>query len=349
VKRGAKKPVRAILVREPNWVGDNIFTLPAVRELKKRFPAAAISIVTRPGIVPFWQLVPEVDRIFSAPERGGLRDLSGKLRLIRKLRRERFDLAVVFPRSFESALLARLAGARERWGYAEEGRSPLLTRRARCPRGYRHTHRIDYYYRLLDGGRGETPAPREILSIPGALSARAGKLLQEEFGPPDGSPLIGFHPRASHGPAKCWPLEHFQELGGRLARERGARIAVFGTAVENELVERVVAAGGDRVRSYAGKTSLGELAALLAACDVVVANDTGPLHLAAAVGTPVVALFGSSDPAATAPRGERVTVMFRGLSCSPCLRQVCPEDTACLRDISPREVYERVVELLPER
>ncbi len=340
------KPPRRILIREPNWVGDNIFTLPAVLELRRRFPEASLAVLTRPGIAPFWELVPGVEEIIPFPFRGGLRDLRGKLSLARRLRRREFDLAVVFPRSFESAFWIFLSGVPERWGYREEGRSLLLTRGARAPGGYRHTHRIDYYYRLLPGTDPDSPAPLACLELAAGLRLDARARLEREFGSVRGGPLIGLHPRASHGPAKCWPLEHFGRLARRLGEELGARVLLFGTPVESELNARVAASGGGRTRDMTGKTGLKELAGLLALCDVAVGNDTGPIHLAAAMGTPVVALFGSSDPEATAPRGRKVRVIYRNLPCSPCLRQVCPRDTACLADISPGEVFDHVRELL---
>ena len=341
--------IKNILIRQPNWVGDNIFTLPAVQELRRRWPEASLTVLTKPGIVPFWKLVPEVDRVIAFPFRGGLHDLRKKFLLARKLGRMRFDLAVIFPRSFESALWAFLAGIRQRWGYREEGRGFLLTRRAVCPQGYRQTHRIDYYFRLLDGGKGGQPAPAAFISLPEKLGAEAQAILKKAFPGRGDHPLIGLHPRASHGPAKCWPVEHYGALAERLGRELGARILIFGTAIEAELNGRVAEAGGASVLDLTGKTSLAELAALMAACDVVVGNDTGPIHLAAATGTSVVALFGSSDPAATAPRGKRVAVIYRNLPCSPCLRQVCPRDTRCLTEITPGEVFSQVKRFLTER
>lgn len=334
-----------MLIKAPNWVGDNIFTLPAVAAARSLFPSARFSVLVKKGIDPLWELVDGVDEVIPYEVRGGLQDLAAKVALIRSLRAKRFDCALIFPRSLESAIWIFLAGAGERWGYAEEGRSFLLTRRRTSLRGYRHTHRVDYYYRLVADLPEGTPAPLYRITVPGELSARAREALKQATGKAEWKRLIGIHPRASHGPAKCWPVENYARLSGLLAKEEGCAVIVFGSIVEAELAGRVASSGGGRVFSLAGRTDLKELAALIGLCRVFVANDTGPLHLAAALGVPTVGLFGSSDPAATAPRGEKVRTIYKSLPCSPCLRRVCPTDFRCMTEITVEEVMAAVDEI----
>ena len=143
-----KDNCRKILVRTPNWVGDNIFILPTVRALRRSYPDAHLTVLVRKSLGPLWELVEEIDEVIVYDLKGGFRDLKRKLGLIRMLRAKHFDLAVIFPRSFESALWTRLSRIPDRWGYAEEGRSFLLTRAAHSLRGYHHTHRIDYYEQI---------------------------------------------------------------------------------------------------------------------------------------------------------------------------------------------------------
>jgi heptosyltransferase II len=337
--------IREILVRAPNWVGDNIFAIPAVQRLKREFPAARLTVLAARGPAPLWELAEGVDGVIPFELRGGLWDLPKKRRLIRRLRSRRFDLAVIFPRSFESALWVRLAGIPRRWGYGEEGRSFLLTRPARSARGYRRTPRIDYYYRLLDGGGGDAAAAPARLFISPDLRRRALDLLKEAGIEPEERLLAGFHPRASYGPAKCWPPENFARLARLLAEKRKAVILLFGTEKERELLEEIAAGAGEGTVNLAGRTDLETLAALISLCRVLVANDSGPLHLAAALGVPVVGLYGSTDPQATGPRGEKTRVIYKGVDCSPCLLRVCPKDFSCMTKIKPQEVLAAVEEL----
>lgn len=336
---------KRILVREPNWVGDNIFTLPAVQELKKMHPAAHLTILAKAGLGAFWEMVPEVDEVVSYDLRGGLKDCGKKWRLIRSLRRKGFDLAVIFPRSFESALWMWLAGIPHRWGYREEARSLFLTRHPKSRRGYRHTHRVDYYYHLLDNAGSDAPAPLARLGVPAYLTDWGRSFLEKETGGYNHEFLVGLHPRASHGPAKCWPLEYYARLAELLSGQRKTAVLVFGKEHEKEMAQTVVRAGGSGVFNLAGKTNLKQLAAVVKLCHGFVANDTGPLHLAAALGVPVIGLFGSSDPAATAPRGRYARVSYKNVPCSPCLKRFCPTDFKCMTSITPEEILSLIEEI----
>ncbi len=339
-----KTEPKKILIREPNWVGDNIFTLPAVQKLRESYPEAHLAVLTKAGLGSFWEMVPEVDEVITCDLKGGFKDCGKKWGLIRSLREKEFDLAVIFPRSFESALWMWLAGIPERWGYREEARSLFLTRRATSPRGYRHTHRIDYYYHLLDNAESDCPAPPARLSVPADLRGWGKEFIEREAGGSDYGFLVGLHPRASHGPAKCWPLEYYARLAGLLTADGDTTVLVFGKDHEKEMAETVARAGGPKTLNLAGKTDLKQLAALIGLCRVFVANDTGPLHLAAALDVPVIGLFGSSDPDATAPRGRSARVSYKNLPCSPCLRRFCPTDFKCMTSIAPEEVLSLIKE-----
>ncbi len=337
-----------ILIRVPNWLGDNIFTLPAVRELRRLFPAARLTVLASTGLAPLWDLVEEVDGSIAYDLRGGARDLKKKLDLIRVLRSRRFDLAVIFPRSFESALWVRLAGIPRRWGYAEEGRSFLLTRGAVSPRGYRHTPRIDYYYHLIDDCESDDPAPPGVLEISPELLARVREKLSATGGDGMEENLAGFHPLASYGPAKCWPLQKFIRLARLLVKERGMRVLLFGSGGERELLQEAAETAGPGVINLVGRTDLKELAALISLCRVFVANDSGPLHLAAALDVPVVGLYGSTDPAATGPRGRMTRIIYKDADCSPCLKRTCSTDFRCMEEITPEEVMREMDLLLAQ-
>lgn len=348
-KNYSGEEVREVLVRAPNWVGDNIFAVPAVQRLKREFSSARVTVLAAAGLAPLWELAEGVDGVIPFDLRGGFRDLRGKRELIHRLKEGRFDLAVVFPRSFESALWIWLAGIPRRWGYGAAGRSFLLTRRASSARGYRQTPRIDYYYRLLDCGAVAAPSPPARLFIPPDLPRRALDLLREAGIDPGVRPLAGLHPRASYGPAKCWPPDNFVRLARMLVEKKKAAVLLFGSEKERDLLEGIAARAGKGAVNFAGRTDLRSLAALISLCRVLVANDSGPLHLASALGIPVVGLYGSTDPAATGPRGGKARVIYKGVECSPCLQRVCPGDFSCMEKITPQEVMAAVEEIWEDK
>jgi len=337
-----------ILIRAPNWVGDNIFTLPAVHLLRETFPDAHLAVLVQSNLGPLWDIVPEIDEVITYDLKGGWRDLKSKWDLMRMLRKRHFDLGVVFPGSFESALWLCLARIPERWGYAEEGRSLLLTRAVRSPRRYRDTPRIDYYYHLLDSAESDETAPPAVIELSPELVHRAEELLLNVVKDDRDLLLIGFHPRSSYGQAKCWPGRKFSRLAQLLVKKQGATILLFGSETERNLLQKIADAAGDGVVNMAGQTNLKESAALISLCRVFVANDSGPLHLAAALEVPVIGLYGSTDPTATGPRGKRVSVIYKNVECSPCLLRECPTDFKCMEEITPEEVMTEINSMLDQ-
>ena len=159
--------------------------------------------------------------------------------------------------------------------------------------------------------------------------------------------IIGFHPRSSYGPAKCWPGQSFSRLAELLVKKRGATVLLFGSEKERGLLEKIAADAGDGVVNLAGRTDLKESAGLMSLCRVFVANDSGPLHLAAALEVPVIGLYGSTDPEATGPRGKRVSVIYKNVECSPCLLRECPTDFKCMEEITPEEVMTEIENIAP--
>jgi len=338
--------IERVLIREPNWVGDNIFTLPAVRELRRRYPRAHLAVMTRLSIAPLWNLIGEVDEVIPFDFGEGWRGWRAKRDLVRTLRKKRFDLAVVFPRSFASAWLVFRARIPRRWGYRADLRSLLLTRRPACPDGYRRIHRADYYYRLLKGVSASASAPPVRIEITPRLRERALSIVRGEDAGIDEGRLVGFHPWASYGPAKCWPADRFASLGKMLVEKMKMRVMIFGGPSDRGPADRLARAIGAGVINLAGKSELDELGGLISLCRGFVANDSGPLHLAAAIGIPVIGLFGSSNPAATAPRGENVRTIFKNIPCSPCLKAVCPSDFQCMISITPEDVYSQLEQMM---
>jgi len=330
-----------ILVKGVNWLGDAVMTLPALKALRERFPSARISVLTRDNLADLYRGVPYVDETISE----GSRSIGAMMRLTKRIKDGKFDTAIIFPASFRSALMIFLGGVPERIGFAKEGRSPLLTKALRRDSEVLRRHRVEYFLRLLEPF-GSVPRPTAPRIDPTFEDrAWAARTLEERL--PGKGPIVALHPGATYGNAKRWYPDRFAAVASRLARERGARVMVIGGKAEADLAREVTQAvqGGPAV-SLAGETSLLQLAAVLERASVLVTNDTGPMHLAAAVGTPIVAVFGPTDPVTTRPYGEKHTVVRHSVECSPCLLRECPIDHRCMTKIGADEVYDAVVRWL---
>lgn len=320
-----------ILVRAPNWLGDAVLSLPALRDLARSFPQARLEVLARPSVVELYGAVGEVHGArISTDTRGDAAAVRGAC-----------DLGVLFTNSFGSALALRLGRVPERWGYATEGRGPLLTRRARVPAAVRGRSQV-YYYRAMLAGLGlcVSARPDASLSAPAHWLEAADRLL----GP---GRFVGLNPGAAYGAAKRWPAARFAAAGDALARRTGARVAVLGSAAERPLAEEVAAAMRAPARVLAGETRLAELVGVLARLDVLVTNDSGPMHVASALGTPVVAVFGPTDHRETAPAGPGPARIAREpVPCAPCGLRACPIDHACMRRVEAEQVASLAAELV---
>ncbi len=333
---------RKILVRSTNWIGDVVMALPALREVRRLHPEAHLAVVARDWVSDLYRGQGLVDEIISFP--------SGRssLRLVSRLRG--FDRAILFQNAFEAALLASLAGIPERIGYATQHRGILLTRKARPRTLTRPTHQIFYYLDLLHltglsskdylNSPDFSPDIRLRPTPEGLTRARA---ILEQAGVAPEARLVGVNPGAAFGPAKRWPTDRYSELADRLIRESGVTILIFGSAAERPLAEAIQAGMQERAVLLSGRTSLGALAALISGCALFITNDSGPMHLAAALEVPQIALFGSTDEIATGPFDKRAEVVHKHVECSPCLRRTCPIDLRCFTRITVDEVFEKAM------
>ncbi|OGP82731.1 MAG: lipopolysaccharide heptosyltransferase II [Deltaproteobacteria bacterium RBG_16_54_11] len=341
-KRRRYKGIQEILVKGTNWVGDTIISFPAVHALRQHFPKASITVLTNARLAELWKANPAVDEVLPYDMPAGAGRIFGELRIARLIRQRTIDLAVIFPRSFSSALMVFLGGIPRRIGYKGEGRDLLLTERIDCTTQLLGRHRMYYYLHLVEHlGRCPSP-PLPSISLNGKLQGWADGFLSRHG--LKGELLIGLNPGATYGEAKCWSPERFVQLGRRIIKDYGASILIFGSSrpEEKELNAAIARGIGAGCLNLSGETSLLQLAALLRHCRLLVTNDTGTMHVAAAVGTRVAAIFGPTDPRATAPLGEGHVVIRREVSCSPCLKRLCPEDHRCMDLIEVEEVYNTV-------
>jgi heptosyltransferase-2 len=322
--------VRRLLVRAPNWVGDVALSLPALRDLRRAFPGARLSVLARPSVADLYGAVPEVDEII--PSEG--------LRADRDRVRGAFDAAVLLPNSFGVALVVWGARIPERWGFATDGRGPLLTRAPRVPAAIRGQSQVYYYRAMLDGlGLDTAPPPDAALRCPGEWSARGRALLGSD------GPWLGLNPGASFGTAKRWLPERYAAVGDLVSRRAGARVVLLGGRAERPLADEIAAGMESKPRVLTGETTLPELLGVLSGLAGMVTNDSGPMHLAAALGVPTVAVFGSTDWRETAPFSARATVVREPVECAPCLLRECPIDHRCMRAVTVERVTAAALEM----
>ena len=312
---------KARIVVAPNWLGDCVMALPVLRAIRTAHPEDLLAVLARPGAATIFRAEASAGLVL---ERGSL------LADTRALRRGRFAEAWLLPNSFRSAVAPFLARIPERIGYATDRRGGLLTRPLEdLPR---LGHQLRDYDDLLRS-RGIEPdfgTPR--LPVPPAAAERARAELARA-GIPSEKPLALLCLGAAFGWTKRWPAESFGLLSGRLAERGFVPAAVIGPG-EEALAAKASEASGKRLPCLGGDLDPIGLAALLARARVAVANDSGPAHLAAAVGPRVVVLFGPTDPGRTAPSGAPVEVVDRFVFCSPCFRKECPYGHECMRDIT---------------
>jgi heptosyltransferase-2 len=316
-----------VLVKAANWLGDAVMTLPTLVSLRAMLPAGStVSVLTKPAFADLYRGAPYVDEVLPH-DRGGV---GPWLRTVREIKARKFDAALLMTRSFSAAFLVFSARVPRRIGYGGGG---LLTDRvARAPR----QHRVRDFHRLLEP-LGTPPAPTapRIELRPDALR------WAEETLP--GGPWIGLNPGATFGAAKQWFPDRFIELGRRLSKH--GRIVTVGGPAEAELGEQV-AKGVDGL-NLAGKTGIPQLAAAIARCRLFVTNDTGPMHVADAVGTSMVAIFGPTDWIETPPYGTSHTIVRHAIACSPCKQRVCPlGHHDCMKNVTVDQVQKACEERL---
>ncbi len=326
-----------ILARAPNWVGDAVMAIPALEAIRRARADAELCILARPAVADLFTAQPFADRILRYDFRGRNRGWVGREKLAADLRKEKFDAAVLLQNAFDAAWLAWRAGIPERIGYARDARSLLLTKAIQVPGdGEIPRHESQYYLELLRraGWIGNSAGIPDIrLSVSAAGRAAAGAALQRA-GARENSWRCAIAPGASYGAAKCWPPERFAQLADRLISECDADVIFFGTLGENEIAGRIRSSMKSSAISLVGQTSTGDLAALFACCSAFIGNDSGAMHVAAAAGLPVIGIFGSTDPEATAPVTQQFTLIREKVSCSPCFLRCCPVDHRCMTRIA---------------
>jgi heptosyltransferase II len=340
-----------ILVVQPSWVGDAVMATPALRALRERFPSARISYLLRRYVKPIYEGMPWADRLLTYQPKGDKR--SGTFRLGARLRTGKFDLAVLLTNSFKTALLCKLAKIPRVVGYEREGRGILLT---------------DRLVPLRENGRYvPSPIVHYYMGLPRYLGARSDSLKLELFVTPAerveaedvmrraglvgaSKPIVMLNPGAQYGAAKCWLPENFAAVGDQCARDLGATVVISSAPRERKIVDEILSRAQTPMIDLAKFTpSLGALKHLVASCDLMITNDTGPRHIAAAMDVPVVTIFGPTHPQWTEIYFAKERQVSVPVFCGPCQKKTCPLDHRCMTRVTPAMVFDAVLELLGKR
>jgi len=340
------KSINRLLVRSTNWIGDAVMTTPAVRAIRKNFPNTEIYILAKPWVVPIFENNPYVNQIVIYDSEGQHKGLIGKLRLARDLKRFHFDAVILLQNAFEAALITFLAGIPCRIGYSTDGRGALLTHAIACTSEIKKAHQTDYYLSILRGLDLITDGQTLNLEVSKNDETRAREILQlQGLSPKD--KWIGINPAATYGPAKQWFPDRYAELGDRIHNVLGRPVILFGGPGDQDLGEKIAHLMQHRLVDLSGKTTLGEAMALIKYCELFITNDSGLMHVAAALHVPLIAIFGSTNPETTGPWDPNSRIVRISTECSPCLKPDCPENHLnCMKQIDVDMVFQVVKEIL---
>jgi len=330
-----------ILIRATNWVGDAIMALPALRAARAKFPQAQIAIVARPYVADLYRDQQICDDLLPYDPKNQHRGWRGREALVGDLRAKKYDVALLLQNAFDAAWLAWRAGVPERIGYARDGRGLLLTKAIPVPRpGQIPPHEKFYYLELLRraGWVNHLEDDAHIaLRVPDAARERATQMLAETGARPS-APRLAVGAGASFGSAKCWPPDRFAKAINEFQSRFDVDVILFGTPAEAAVSNAIAADLRRAPINLTGKTAIADLPGLLSQCHLFLGNDSGAMHVAAAVGLPVVAIFGPTDPEGTSPVTRRATLVQQKPYCSPCFLRRCPTDHRCMTAVTPAMV-----------
>ena len=321
-------------------------TTPTVRAIRKGFPNAQIGILAKPWVAPVFENSSYVDNLLIYDGERRHKGTLGKLRLARDLKKYNFDAAILLQNAFEAALIAFLARIPSRIGYDADARRILLTHAVPCTPEIKKEHQTRYYLNILHNMGMETYGDELYLELSRENRFRAEEILSQH-GISQQDRIVGINPSATFGPAKQWFPERYALLSDKIYGLNGTHIIIFGGPGDRELGGKIAQIMQHRPVDLSGKTSLGEAMALIEKCALFITNDSGLMHVAAALNVPLIAIFGSTNSITTGPLSSNSKIVQVPMECSPCLKPECPEGHLnCMDKISVDMVFDAVKEIL---
>ena len=338
-----KKP--KVLIVAPNWIGDAVLSLPTIDSCSRLWSEHNLTVLARSRVAELFEVRQSEVRVLQYERGDGPHRLKNLMSLGRRMRKERFEFALLLPNSLGSALIAWLGGVPNRFGYSTDGRSWLLTQKRKDRRKEAGLHQVDYYIGLVRGLADVRVDRIPHLRLKPEVTDM-GLTLVTALGIEHNELLIGVHPGAAYGETKRWFPERYAAVIERLQKP-GRRFLLLGSSGEEFLAERISRSMEYPPINLMGKTTLTEALALIDRCGIFLSGDSGLMHVAAALGIPQVALFGSTDPQKTAPLNDKAVVIHpKTVHCSPCFKRSCSEDLECMKAITVDEVHAAVEKLL---
>lgn len=319
------------MIRTTNWIGDAVMTTPALGAVRKFFPTSKITVVANPIVAELFLDHPDCDHVLIFDKNGEHKGKFGFLRFCSLVRKNKFDLAILFQNAIEAAIMTFLAGIPRRAGYCSDGRGFLLTHSVPLGREDKLLHHTDYYLNMVR----KVGVPAENTPLKLSCSDSEYQWTEDVMGQ---GAWVAVNPGAAYGEAKRWFPDRFARVADQLQTEFNVRVLLtggnneihVGSDIENVMVKKPL--------NMIGKTTVRQLMALLSRCSLVVTNDSGPMHIAAAFGVPIVAVFGPTDHTTTSPLADNARIVRKEFSCSPCLLRECPTDHGCMEANTAEDV-----------
>jgi heptosyltransferase-2 len=331
-----------ILIIGPSWVGDTMLMQPMLMRLKQRHPGSMIDVLAPPWTEGLLKSMPEVNEVIVNPFPHGALQLGARYRLGKQLKAKQYNRAIVLPNSLKSALVPFFAGIPHRSGFIGEMRYGLLTD-ARKLNKKKLPLMVERFAQFAEQAGNDIPRPLPNPALSVGAAQRDATL--HKLGLTLDKPVAVFCPGAEYGPAKRWPIPYFAETAQRL-QKHGFEVWLVGSAKDKELADKIVALGNHACRNLCGSTDLGDAIALLSCAQLVISNDSGLMHLAAALDKPMLALFGSSSPQFTPPLSPKAEVVKLDLKCSPCFKRECPlGHFNCMVQLTPDLVWQKIEQI----
>jgi heptosyltransferase II len=326
----------------PNWLGDLVMATPVLSDVRRHWPDATITAMCQSNVAPLLVNDPSLDEIYRFVRPNQWIHRSQHSEIIENLKHGEYDLGILLTNSFSSAWWFWRGKVQNRIGYAANMRSILLNKAVHFPEAVESQHLVTTYKMLLQPVGIPLSDTQPALYISPEEQLLAQQLLKKLGINPATQVVIGINPGAAYGSAKCWLPERFKAVTHRLLQNPSYAVIYFGDQAGTPLVHEICKEMPERVVNLAGKTNLRELISLIQACQVLLTNDSGPMHIAAALKTPLVALFGSTSDIKTGPSYGINTVIHKRVECSPCYKRVCPIDFRCMKRIEVDEVYDEI-------
>lgn len=339
-----RESIKNILVRGTNWVGDSIITIPALRELRRIFPNARISLLVKPWVSGIFEDLECVDEVINYEK--------GLWQKVKRLQDKNFDLVVLFQNAFEAAVIAFGSKAKIRVGFPTEFRGFLLTHPLDLSTEILSLHQIFYYLHIISQmeeklfGESQVNFDKLQYYLPVRDERKNNiKEIVKALGVDTSKKLVAINPGATNSRAKRWPGENFKELAERLITA-GVEVVFIGAATELDITESIVEKMQKRAKILTGKTSLKDSIAFLSICDLIISNDTGPAYISAALERPTLTIFGPTDDKMIHPFGTLAEMVRNKVDCAPCMLRDCPIDHRCMTRITVQMVLSRALKLL---